>query len=267
MSTLRRFEELLENVVEGSLGEVARGHLHPVEIAKELAKAMESGHTFSANKVLVPNDYAVFLNPEDDAVFAPFRASLERELASYLAQTAEERGYSFVAPPSVGVQSEPSVRRRRMRVTSRLIDTRKETRTGTRQGAGRGAAPAQAGSEEQTEFTARLPTAEVRAALLAPARLILPDGRVLALDKPVFNLGRGLDNDIVLEDRRVSRHHAQIRFVHNAFLVYDLQSSNGTTVNGYPGDQTVLRHGDRISLGGLELVFQTGKEGEIAGAR
>jgi len=54
----------------------------------------------------------------------------------------------------------------------------------------------------------------------------------------------------------VSRHHAQIRFEHRNFCLYDLASANGTSVNGQPIQQVVLRDGDLISLGGVELTFR-----------
>jgi pSer/pThr/pTyr-binding forkhead associated (FHA) protein len=106
------------------------------------------------------------------------------------------------------------------------------------------------------QFTAPLPVEQVKAQLDRSARLLMPDGRALALDKPVLSLGRQLDNDIVIEDKRVSRHHAQIRYEHNSFFLYDLASANGTQVNGSPVQQVVLHDGDRVSFGGVVASFQ-----------
>lgn len=69
-------------------------------------------------------------------------------------------------------------------------------------------------------------------------------------------IGRGLDNDIILEnDPRISRHHARIEFKYGQFLLTDLNSANGTSLNGLPVTQIVLTPGDKVSLGGLELIF------------
>jgi len=69
------------------------------------------------------------------------------------------------------------------------------------------------------------------------------------------SLGRGLENDIVLEDRRVSRIHARLTKTGGYWTVRDEGSTNGTFVNGRMVAQHVLKNGDRLSLGGLELTF------------
>src|SRR5260370_40421126 len=59
--------------------------------------------------------------------------------------------------------------------------------------------------------------------------------KVYRIDKPVVNLGRQLTNDIIVEDKRVSRYHAQIKYQPNGqFTIFDLGSTNGITVNGTP---------------------------------
>ena len=60
---------------------------------------------------------------------------------------------------------------------------------------------------------------------------------------------------MVIEDSRVSRHHAQILYQHNRYAVRDLGSTNHTFVNGQQVETCVLASGDRISLGGFELQF------------
>jgi pSer/pThr/pTyr-binding forkhead associated (FHA) protein len=69
-------------------------------------------------------------------------------------------------------------------------------------------------------------------------------------------VGRGLNNDVILEDTRVSRNHAQLRYRSRRFWITDLSSTNGTYVNGEPVEERALRDGDVISLGGLEVAFK-----------
>ena len=90
---------------------------------------------------------------------------------------------------------------------------------------------------------------------LAPY-LVLPSGTSFALDRDVINLGRASDNDVVLDDPRVSRHHARIRRRGKAFYLFDLASSNGTWVNGQRFYRLLLMDGDKIRLGNSELVFR-----------
>ncbi|MDY7041638.1 MAG: FHA domain-containing protein [Chloroflexota bacterium] len=69
-------------------------------------------------------------------------------------------------------------------------------------------------------------------------------------------LGRAPDNDIVLQDVEVSRHHAAINFTGAVYVIADLGSANGTKVNGVPIDQPrQLRHGDVIVVGTEQLLF------------
>ena len=239
MNALQRFEDLIESAVEGSLGDITAGRLHPVEIAKRLARAMDGSRTIAADRTLVANSYVVHLGTGDFAAVAPFRESLEHELAQYLSSLADERGVSFLIPPRVEISEDSRLRPRRMTVIPTITDIRPARRDNL-----------------SIQVTAALPVAEVKAILGPQARLVLADRRVLVLDRAIVSLGRNLDNDVVIEDRRVSRYHAQIRLMHGRFCLFDMQSANHTLVNGTVVDQIVLNDGDRISLGGADIVFE-----------
>ena len=70
-------------------------------------------------------------------------------------------------------------------------------------------------------------------------------------------IGRDQQNDVVLDDPRVSRKHAEIRLRLGRYTLYDLQSTNGTYVNGRRVAEVVLNDGDRISVAGLDLIFRS----------
>ena len=78
-----------------------------------------------------------------------------------------------------------------------------------------------------------------------------------ALDKPEISIGRWKDNDVVIDDRWVSRYHAQIRRKGEQYLIQDLDSKNGTLVNGRRiAAATVLEDGDEIRVTPLiKLTF------------
>jgi pSer/pThr/pTyr-binding forkhead associated (FHA) protein len=71
----------------------------------------------------------------------------------------------------------------------------------------------------------------------------------------ITRIGRGFDNDMVLEDRTVSRNHAEVRFEHGDFHLVDLDSTNGVRVNGRRIKRHVLRPGDRVHFGSVEFAF------------
>lgn len=81
-------------------------------------------------------------------------------------------------------------------------------------------------------------------------------GRIYPLDQPLINIGRMLDNDLVIDDPRVSRHHAQLRVVDGHFVLSDTNSTGGIFVNDRRIAETVLYPNDSISLAGVILTFQ-----------
>lgn len=81
-------------------------------------------------------------------------------------------------------------------------------------------------------------------------------GRIYPLDQAVISIGRMLDNDLVIDDPRVSRHHAQLRAVDGHFVLFDTNSTGGIFVNGRRISETILYPNDSISLAGVTFTFQ-----------
>jgi hypothetical protein len=87
------------------------------------------------------------------------------------------------------------------------------------------------------------------------AFLVLQGTRVIPLNRDFIKIGRQLDNHIILEDPRVSRSHAQIKLVNDSFVIFDMNSTGGTFVNGDRTSQSVLYPGDVVSLAGVVFIF------------
>jgi pSer/pThr/pTyr-binding forkhead associated (FHA) protein len=79
--------------------------------------------------------------------------------------------------------------------------------------------------------------------------------RVYQLKQSVINIGRRLGNHLVIDDPRVSRSHAQLRAINGRFVLFDLDSTGGTFINGQRRHQSILHPGDVISLSGVPLIF------------
>ena len=90
------------------------------------------------------------------------------------------------------------------------------------------------------------------------AFLIVEGNRAISLERPVTSIGRKSDNHIVVKDQHVSRYHAQIRNVKGSYVLMDLDSTVGTSVNGKKIKQAFLKDGDVISVGGIPLIFGIG---------
>lgn len=87
------------------------------------------------------------------------------------------------------------------------------------------------------------------------AFLIVEGVKVYPLKDSVVNVGRRMENHLVIDDPRISRNHAQLRSINGRYVLFDLNSTGGTFVNGQRTSQTVLYPGDVISLAGVALIF------------
>lgn len=247
MSALSRFEGFMESMVEGSAKRLFRSPVTAAEITRRLERAMESQQTITVDRIIVPSFYRAFLNPEDFRAFEPIQDELEREMANYLRDLARERNFTLLQHPVVDVAPDPAVGRRSIQVVAEM--------TGAHPGNG----PAGGNIESTQVIQAKgMPAAPPQPRVTASLVMQTANGaHSFPLQSNMLSIGRGLNNDIVLEDPRISRQHAQIRFKSRRFLVADQGSTNGTYVNGTPvSTEQVLRDGDIVSLGGLELVFQ-----------
>jgi len=109
---------------------------------------------------------------------------------------------------------------------------------------------------QRTESHDRSPSTELRSSVLGPLAVLEYVGGVYAIDRPIVTIGRLADRDLVLDDVGVSRMHAEIRRVGGSCVIADLGSVNGTVVNGRREIQHVLRDGDVVRLGSIELTYR-----------
>jgi hypothetical protein len=79
-----------------------------------------------------------------------------------------------------------------------------------------------------------------------------------AIRGKVISIGSSNDNDLVIKDRTVSRHHAKIRIERQKYFIYDLASTNGTRVNGRKAAKKWIKEGDNIEMGHARMTFRTG---------
>lgn len=77
----------------------------------------------------------------------------------------------------------------------------------------------------------------------------------LVTQKKIINIGRSSDNDIVLDNKAVSRKHAQIEFGDDSALIIDNESLNGTFVNRRKITEEILKDKDEITIGKFDLVY------------
>ena len=238
-----RFEGIVRRLVEGTFARLFAGRLPPLEVANALAHAMEDQTVSRTGDLpLAPNHYWVALNPVDHSALLAQQPDLAHDLARHLFDLAHQAGFALPEPPHVSLTPSQDVALHQVRVTARRSPVAQEQ--------------ASQGSDITRQMP--LPTGRVASADQAlPTRpfLILEGQRHVPLVSPAVNLGRSFDNDVILDDARVSRHHAQLRRRYDRYVIYDLGSTGGTSVNGYPVQECVLEAGDVLSLAGVEIIY------------
>jgi hypothetical protein len=249
---LERLEAMASRVFEGWSARLFRARLQPVQIAKRVIRAMESHQTISLAKTFVPNSYVVSLAPSDYAQFEQYKRSLERDLAEAVLGAARDRRFTLLAYPTVEIEEDEDVSPGDLRVACALVDA--------------------SGDEVPADEPERLGGVESGHTMvldrdaLRSAKPRAPQGAIVAQEGSVrrevpltaepITVGRDPKNDIVLDDRRVSRRHAEVRLRLGRYTLYDLQSTNGTFVNGRRIAEMVLSDEDRVTIGGAELIVR-----------
>src|SRR6476660_10184849 len=101
MSVLRNLEEKLAGIVEGTFGRVFRTQVRPVELARKLAREMDQHKTVSVSRTYVPNEYAVWLSPEDRERYEGVEDEVIDELVAYLLEHARREALILASPPVI----------------------------------------------------------------------------------------------------------------------------------------------------------------------
>ena len=101
MSVLRNLEAKLADLVEGTFGRVFRSEVRPVELARKLAREMDEHKTVSVSRTYVPNEYLVWLSPQDRELFAEVEGSLIEELSGYLLEHARRERLALLSRPQI----------------------------------------------------------------------------------------------------------------------------------------------------------------------
>jgi hypothetical protein len=252
MGIIARLESFLERLFEAPAGRLG-ATLQPVLLTKRIERAMDSGKAFGAAGIIVPNRYDLHLHPSDFAAFEPYRGSLEDDLAHGAASRARREHYHLVARPTVTLVADPAVPRGDVRVAANVVDVASEPLP----------EPMPAQPSEQTMVLARQGSAPATADSASRAFLLVhTDGapRVrFDLGAALISIGRASDNDVIVDDPEVSRHHCQLKLQHGAYSLADLGSRNGSWINGQPVSEVALGPGDVIQIGSTQIEFQVGE--------
>jgi hypothetical protein len=248
---LRNLESRIEGLVEGVFSRAFSSEVQPVELARRLAKEMDSHKTAGVARVYVPNEYTVYLSSRDRVRLEGYERSLEQELSGYLLEHARRRSYDLLTRPEVKFKTDERLRLGEFGIQARLV----------KPPAREGGSPSQ-GEEGHTMVyssmrSAPKPEAGGRQFAAAATRAVVSlDDRRYVLEGPRATIGRAKDAECVLRDPNVSRRHAELRRSPSGdWTIADLGSTNGIKVNGRRVSSTRLGPGDEVTLGTTTFLF------------
>ncbi|MEV4558832.1 DUF3662 and FHA domain-containing protein [Kitasatospora sp. NPDC049285] len=284
MGVLKKFEQRLEGLVNGTFAKVFKSEVQPVEIAGALQRECDNNATiWNRDRTVVPNDFIVELSPHDHERLSPYAAQLGSELAGMVREYAEAQRYSFMGPLQVNLEKADDLDTGLYRVRSRTLAAEQPPQApappAAPAGYGRQPTPHAPGAPWQQGTAAPYgapppPTAPPAMPPAPPAqagnvrpfpgaghggagtrRWVEVNGARHQIGQNAVVLGRSTEADIRVDDPGVSRKHAEIRPGSPA-MVLDLGSTNGIVVDGQHTQRATLRDGSRIVLGSTTIVYR-----------
>jgi Protein of unknown function (DUF3662)/Inner membrane component of T3SS, cytoplasmic domain len=265
VGVLQRFERRLGDMVEGVFARAFKSEVQPVEVAAALQRELDDqAAVVGRDRTLVPNHFVVDLGDHDHERLVPYEKPLVHELAAMVREHAVDQRYSFVGPVAIELRHVPSLE-------TGVFHVRSDVAPGPE-----GLPPDAAARPSQPDLSAAADpvpppggvrsvdlgaTTTVRPVSAGPSfgRIVVREGKnaayEFALKHTVTVVGRGTDADLRLTDQSVSRKHAELRVANGAVMLNDLQSTNGTTVNGTAITTTPLSDGDEVRLGETVMTF------------
>jgi hypothetical protein len=251
MNVLKNLESKLAGLVEGTFGRVFRSEVRPMELARKLVREMEEHRTVSVSRIYAPNEYTVWLSPEDRARYDGVEDQVIDELAAYLLEHARHEDLALASRPLITFNTDDQLSLGEFGIQARLVRPDDEDEAAPLVQAEHGHTMIYSTSER-----VQAPLEAARAARGARALLVV-DGKRMQVPLAGGVIGRSRDCDVVLGDANVSRRHAELRPDGDGWAISDLGSTNGVSVNGSVIDgPRRLRAGDRIDLGTTEIVFE-----------
>ncbi|MFF7894705.1 FhaA domain-containing protein [Streptomyces sp. NPDC007907] len=282
MGVLKKFEQRLEGLVNGTFAKVFKSEVQPVEIAGALQRECDNNATiWNRDRTVVPNDFIVELSTPDFERLSPYSGQLGDELAGMVRDYAKQQRYTFMGPIKVHLEKADDLDTGLYRVRSRTLASSSSQQGGPGGGAAAPAAP-QGGRPGGYGYP---PSAAPAGAPPMPAapppggrpggygyppaggaqrppaaggrtrHWIEINGTRHQISRATLVLGRSTDADVRIDDPGVSRRHCEIR-TGTPSTIQDLGSTNGIVVDGQHTTRATLRDGSRIVVGSTTIIYR-----------
>lgn len=242
MSLLSDLEKRIERAVEGIFSRSPK-QVEAMDLARFLRKEMGDGIRTGLNRSYAPNAFEIRLSPEDHEHLDSLGAAIPAELENYLKLEAQQSGWEFVGDVVVRFRSEGTLSQGEVDITAQIAEDAKwghETRA---------AAPV---------IVTPPPRHSHRSAEDSGWQLVEANRSGAAHGLPQWGamIGRSRYAEISVDSLEVSRQHAQITFDEGQIIIEDLESTNGTIVNGRKVKTAQLKENDEVTIGNLNFILK-----------
>jgi len=239
MGLLDNLEQRLDRIVNGSFSKAFKSEVQPVELGAALQQEIDNRADTITGQTVVPNIFIIELGPVDHERLATYFETLGAELGSLADSYSSEQRYTTVDAAQVTFdidqELETGVFRIRSTAAKRSIDT---------------IAPSSVVQDSTPHMPLTVFTPE------ATPYLTSVTGEEFKISKSITSIGRGIEADIQIDDTSVSRLHCEI-VLGSDVLIRDLNSTNGTVVDGNRASESVLRDGSIIKIGNITLTYMS----------
>jgi pSer/pThr/pTyr-binding forkhead associated (FHA) protein len=233
---LSRLEAQLEHLIEGAFAQLFSKAIRPQDIAVQLSRAMESNLAAGEDndfRPVAPDDYMIRMNPDVHEHLLTRQPLLASILSQHIVDLVTHSGYRLNHRPAIRIVGDEQLTPSEMTIHAEHIDSQKSA----------------------TAVMERIELPSNNQFSPANAQIIVGGQQVIPLTAPLVNIGRSRENDIVLNDPYVSRHHAQLRLRFGFYTLFDTSSQSGTLVNDVVVREHRLQPGDVIQIGKTRMVY------------
>ena len=232
---LDRIEARLRTLFEDRFISIITGNKKPAGLMDDIIEVMrDSLVETEEGQILAPDRFILHVPPEEHSEWQACQDVLDA-LAAALFSTGQSEGFVFQKSPSIEIHPDEQVQKDDFSLSAHI--SRAET---------------------TLPDTAAMPQPELgdtQTHIPENASLIVGGNQGFPLEKDIVNIGRHSDNDLVLDNLQISRHHVQLRAINHRYVIFDVGSTGGTFLNGKKIAKASLQPGDVIRIGTVNLIY------------